>query len=614
MRRQTGRMRGAFFPLAVIALTAILGYGNSLDVPFVLDDYRSIVRNDVVRDLAGFLSGAGYDYNPRRFIGYLTIALNFRLGGLDVTGYHLFNLAVHLVTGWLVYALGTVTFRTPFFSSGARPLQAPSPLMGEGMGEGDAIAAGRDLIALFAALLFVAHPVQTQAVTYVIQRVASLCTMFYLLSLLLYARARVSGRMSAALPLYLGSLASALLAVKTKEIAFTLPLALALYELLFFRMSAAKRLILLSPVLMSAALVPMAVIGSGRSFAELLSDVAQRTRVDSALPRLDYLYTQFRVLATYLRLLVFPSGQNLDYDYPVYRSLFSPPVFLSLSLHLSLLLLALYLVRRTRPADFGAGGVSTSAPLPELRLVSFGILWFYLTLSVESSFIPIADVIFEHRLYLATPGAFLAFSALLFSLSRALPRKAVVTAAGGAVALLALLTHARNELWSDPVALARDVVAKSPGKARPHYNLAEVLSRAGWTREALREAAVAARIEPRRAEPHTLMGTLYCSSGRYREAIGELSQAVAIEPRYASARSLLGDALARSGMQREALEQYQEALGLDPGDPELYNRMGLVHLALAQPERAASCFASALRLNPRSVAYRSNLARARGSL
>jgi len=611
-----GKYRGGTrFALVLIAFVGVLAYYNSLTVPFLLDDYSSIVRNGVITDLGAFLSGAGYRYNPRRFIGYLTIALNYRMGGLDITGYHLFNLGIHLSCGWLVYALGMATFRTPFFAQHSGP--AGNPGGKDSAGRGATTAPGsRDhrLIALFAALLFIAHPIQTQAVTYVIQRLASLCTLFYLLSLVLYAAARLLGDRSKGriltVSLYLASLASALLAMETKEIAFTLPLAVLLYEVMFFRISALKRLLLLAPVLLTALVVPVTLLGVGKPLTQMLAELAQRTRVDSTLPRLHYLYTQFRVLVTYLRLLVFPAGQNLDYDYPVYRSLLAPPVLLSLFTLLAILGAALYLIRATgKVAPAGAGG--SPGLRPELRLVSFGILWFFLTLSVESSLIPIADPIFEHRLYLATPGVFLALASLLFCCTQALPRRPVVVGAGLVVAVLAVLTVARNAVWRDSVELARDTVAKSPGKARPHYNLAEALSKAGWIEESLKEAALAARLDPSKAEPYALMGLIHLASGQNREAARELSRAVALVPNYLAARSLFGDALAGERMWPEALEQYRAALKLNPGDPDTYNKVGLVHFVSGQPREAADYFASALRLSPGNTVYRSNFDRAR---
>ncbi|MCM2357194.1 MAG: hypothetical protein NDI77_03530, partial [Geobacteraceae bacterium] len=103
--------------ILMIALLGAIVYSNTFHVPFIFDDHTSIINNKVIRSLEGFLTGAGYDFNPRRFVGYLTIALNYRLGGLDVAGYHVFNLAVHIACALLVYALTRLTLGTPFFGS-----------------------------------------------------------------------------------------------------------------------------------------------------------------------------------------------------------------------------------------------------------------------------------------------------------------------------------------------------------------------------------------------------------------------------------------------------------------------------------------------------------------
>ena len=83
------RCRNTALALVLIAVAGALAYANSFGVSFVWDDHESIVNNLVIHDLGGFLDGAGYRYNPRRFVTYLTLALNYHWGGLNVTGYHL---------------------------------------------------------------------------------------------------------------------------------------------------------------------------------------------------------------------------------------------------------------------------------------------------------------------------------------------------------------------------------------------------------------------------------------------------------------------------------------------------------------------------------------------
>ena len=138
-------------------------------------------------------------------------------------------------------------------------------------------------------------------------------------------------------------------------------------------------------------------MNANRPIGELIGDISDVTRETTVVSRGDYFLTQMRVIATYIRLLFLPVNQNLDYDYPVYNSMANPGVFLSVLLHLYLIGLAVYLFKQSRKTGSGI-----------LLLISFGITLFYLTLSVESSIIPISDVIFEHRLYLPSVGAFMA--------------------------------------------------------------------------------------------------------------------------------------------------------------------------------------------------------------
>ena len=555
--------------LLLVALVGLLAYSNSFGVPFVFDDESSIVANEVIRDLGSFLSGAGYSYNPRRFLGYLTLALNYRLGGLNVAGYHQFNLVVHVAAASLVWGLARLTLRTPYFEKGS-----------DGAYPAGATRSWAAWLPLIAALLFVSHPVQTQAVTYIVQRFASLATFFFLLALLLYARARLCDRPCTTFPLvlYLCSLLAALAAMKTKEIAFTLPAVLLLYELLFFQSSARRRLLLAVPALL-LLVIPVSLAGSGAGVTARLSQLADLTRVQSDLPRLDYLFTQFRVVVTYLRLLILPVQQNLDYDYPVYRSFFAPQVLLSFLLLLALFLLSLYLLYRSprqgSAPQQGRGERAASQAPPETRLISFGLLWFFVTLSVESSVIPIADVIFEHRLYLPSVGAFLAASATAV-LVLGNSRRRLALSAALVVLVLAGATFSRNRVWCDAVTLNRDIVSKSPALARAHYNLALALDDAGRGAEAFREAETAARLDPEAPKPHNLMGSILAAGGRYREAIAELNQALRFDPEAAYLHANLASLHLATGATQPALEHLLTARRLAAQHPEFRERIDAV--------------------------------------
>ena len=575
--------------LFLIALVGFIAYSNSFHVPFFLDDEGSIINNRVIQDLDRFLSGDGYAYNPRRFLGYLSVALNYHYGGLDVTGYHAFNLAIHIITAWLVYGLARLTLQTPFFAE-----DDPNPAAA--------------LIPLGAALLFVAHPVQTQAVTYIIQRLASLTTLFFVLSLVCYAKARLtqetSGRSFGAKPvlLYLLALTAAGCAMKTKEIAFTLPFVVVLYEFLFFRMTAMKKLLFLAPIALTALVIPMSLLGTGRPIGQLISDVGTLTRVDTDIPRLDYLFTQFPVIATYIRLLFLPVNQNLDYDFPIYRSLASAPVLLSLLLILALFACALFLLLRSARGN------------RVLRLISFGILWFFITLSVESSVIPIADVIYEHRVYLPSVGAFIALAALASLLLRRLRPRAAALALGVVVIALAGTTFARNQVWGSHLSFWSDVVEKSPDKARPHYNLALALDKERRPEEAFQHAVMAARLEPEKAYAHNLIGSIMAREGNYEQAGAALKEAIRLDPLSVGAHVNLGDVYRVTGLTQQALEQYEIALKLTPTDADIYHKIGTTHAITNDPEKAVMFLQSAASLDPRRPEYRADLQKAQRAL
>ena len=433
-----------YFPLIIIAV-GFLAYCNTFQVPFVFDDDFNIVTNPAIRNFTLFpdifVRNLGAPHRP---VGYFTLALNYRLHGLDVTGYHIFNLGVHLINALLVYVLVRLTFRTPWF--GDRPE--------------DQRPGSETVIALFAALIFVAHPVQTQAVTYIIQRLASLATFFYLLSLVSYVKARLvqirqpKGAVVGLVAWYLLALSAAFLAMKTKEIAFTLPVMALCYELIFFRGPVVRRLAGLLPIMLTMMVIPLTLMRGGNSPLALIDEVGEVTRVLTPVSRMDYLLTQFRVIVTYFRLLVFPVDQRLDYDYPVFHSLFSVEVFVSFLLLAALAGCAAVLLVRATSGKAANQGRS--------RFISFCILWMFIAFSIESSIIPIADVIFEHRIYLPSIGFCMVAA---FLATTYLPSRVGVPLLVCAVVLLGGATFKRNLVWGDEVRLWLDNLAKSPTRA-----------------------------------------------------------------------------------------------------------------------------------------------------
>jgi hypothetical protein len=382
-------------------------------------------------------------------------------------------------------------------------------------------------IALCTALLFACHPLQTQAVTYIWQRVTSLCTMFYLLSLVAYIKWRLlsqseegvkSKEKKSVFPglgpvmFYLLSLVFTILAMKTKEIAFMLPVTLILYEIIFFEGKINKRLLYLIPFLLTMMIIPLTTV-SGEQ-VENLDDLIRGT---TKLSRGEYLLAQFRVLVTYLRLIFLPVNQNLDYDYPRYYSIFNIEVFTSFVFLAMLFGLSVYILYRYRDT------------VPHTRLISFGMIWFFINLMIESSIIPLHNVIYEHRMYLPSVGVFSALTIVIFMLIIRWNAYARVITVMLAVIIIVLTgaTYARNTVWKDELTLWQDVVSKSPNIDK-----------------AIEQYLLALKFKPDHTKAHYNLGNAYASQGLPDKAIEQYLLALKFRPDYPEAHHNLGNTYA----------------------------------------------------------------------
>jgi tetratricopeptide (TPR) repeat protein len=527
--------------LAVLVL-GVLAYSNSLRGEFLFDDPAQIVDNPAIRNLGSFLGQS--DYLPNRYVAYFTFSLNYLAGGLDPFGWHLVNLAIHLANAVLVWAFVVLAFRSPRLRSSA-------------------LVPTSGAIGFVSAALFVAHPLATQAVSYVVQRVTSLATFFYLLSVVLYLAWRTRRGARGRILLYVGVLVSAFLAVRTKEIAFTLPVALALVEWAFFE-GGKRRWLPIIPVAALALLIPLSLVDLGKPASTLIASADSSTRVLATSSRHDYLRTEAVVVARYLGMLALPFGQSVDHDVAIRRSWLAPDVAGSALLLASLMVLGGWLAWRSTPRG----------TLPALdasaRLVAVGIGWFFLTLSVESSVIPIVDVMNEHRVYLPSaaflPGAVTLLALLLHRIDPRHVARDTAVLGGLAASVLAVVTWNRNLVWRNEETLWSDAAAKSPGHWRAVSNLGAALTRQKRFPEAVSVMRMALGIDPRSVAARVQLGVVLYLAGKPREAEVELRQAVALEPGSPDALFNLAMLLRNTGRGPEA-RPYLERLREMAEDP-----------------------------------------------
>ncbi|MGE5279744.1 MAG: tetratricopeptide repeat protein [Deltaproteobacteria bacterium] len=556
MKSGPSRRGYGFFVLALLALGFVI-YSHTFHSPFQFDDEHTLLENLAMRHIHSL--APIWRYWPTRFLTFLSFVGDYRLHRLDVVGYHVFNLAVHLGAGLLVWWLGLLTFATPALKDGKAARQAP-------------------LISFFAALVFVAHPLQTEGVTYIIQRAVSLAAFFYLASLALYARSRLleAGRGPAGAGLLCrgGSLAAAVAAMFCKEMSITLPLAVCLYEFSFFRdRNSWRRVVVYMPLLL---VIPL-TMGMTRSV-----DFLQMRRVSEAPPGIapfTYLLTQLRVIVTYLRLLVLPVHQNLDYDYPLAHSLADPAVLASLLLIAGLLALAVFSFRNH-------------------RLIAFSIFFFFLALAPESSILPIRDVIFEHRLYLSMAAFGFFLASVLYRFVGSKSRRWMAVIGCVLLACYSVLTFHRNTVWADRLTLWDDTVKKSPRKARPRFNRGYVHQDRGELDLAIADYGKAIELDPDYAQAYNTRGTAYGDKGALDLALADFNKALSLNPRDHEAYVNRAAVNSEKGLTDLALADLRKAEEIKPDYVRIYHNRGLIYKQRGDFDKALAEFDKAIALKP----------------
>ena len=293
--------RKTFYPLALTSIGVLLFlaiYLPSLNAPFQFDDYSTIVENPTIKNFQHLYWL--WHSDPSRFLTHLSFAVNYHLGGLDVRGFHVFNWLIHLGVSFILFLI----FKSVL-----------AEIFRKYWGEAHAT-----LVIFLCALVYLCHPVQTSAVTYLSQRSTLLAAFCYLSAIYFYVVYRQRDERS----YYFFSLAVAAVGLFTKPIIITLPFALWLVEICFLSKKKDKRITLpltLVPFFIMLIIVPMLlVLWKYKSFD--ISRFLDLTRETESISRKDYLLTQFNVMVTYLRLLFLPINQNLDYNYPLSRSFF----------------------------------------------------------------------------------------------------------------------------------------------------------------------------------------------------------------------------------------------------------------------------------------------------
>ena len=561
----------AFFTLG------FLTYSNTFESPFVFDDELRITENPAIRlhDLtAQSLWDAAFGKQSARSrpVGNISFALNYFFHQYEPAGYHLVNIITHIVSGILLWLFLKKTLSLKSVRSEKNHAE---------------------WIALSAALLWLVNPVQTQSVTYIVQRLNSMAAMFFLLSFIFYLNGRLTTKKGRRWAWFLAASLGWLLALGCKQNTAVLPLFIFLYEWYFFRDLSAHWLKrnLKYFIIVFAIFIVVALLFLGSKPIDRLTSISDFAHQEFTLA--ERVMTQFRVVIYYLSLILFPhpSRLNLDYDFPLSYSLMNPATtLLSLFGIIGLIALGIFLAKKQ-------------------RLISFCIFWFLGNLVIESSVIPIA-IIFEHRVYLPS---MLVWLVPVILIRQYIKPQWLTVGLGGVLPVLALFSYwtvERNRVWRDAVTLWADCVKKSPNKARTYSNLGTAQKRQNMIDEARQNFRNALALDPNLADAHYNLGTILDEEGKNDEAIEHYRKAVERKPDLVPARNNLGAALMDQGKIDEAIEHLLKALQLKPEYAQSHNNLGLARFKQGKIDEAIEHYAKALQLDSNMAEAHFNLSMA----
>lgn len=587
---------------ALLLIAGVAVYANSFEGVFLFDDVHAILNNPRIRQLWP----PGRILDAERPVVELSLALNFVAGGLRTGGYHAVNLVVHLFAALALFGLIR------------RTLLVESP----GVAAYPVTVAGT---AFAVALLWTIHPLQTESVTYIIQRGESMMSMFCLLTLYSFVRAAEPNASRAWRFISIGSCAAAM---GCKAVAVVLPIVVFLFDWLCIGRSLREvrnRRLWFHVAMGMTWLVLLATGIVGQILAPTTDRIAVGLGYKGISPW-NYLLTQSQVIVHYLRLSFLPDTLCLDYAWPAARNL--GQVLVPGVVILALLSVTVWAIIR--------------APR-----IGFAGACFFLLLAPTSSVIPVRDFAVEHRMYLPLAAVLVVtVVAIRAVIARArlrpAPRRVLeVTILVVASVTLGGWTFVRNRAYHDELAMWRDVAAKQPRNARAqvnigvllergedftgaveayqralgidnaysdaHFNLAVAFLRMKRTEEGEKELHETLRFAPDDPGAHSYLGDLLSLRRDFEGALTEFRTALKVVPQDAMLHAKVCTALRRLQRVAEAVPACQEAVRLGPNVSFAHESMGHIHIARGDMAAAIPSFQRTVELDPRNAFAWGNL-------
>lgn len=598
---------------AIIVSLGVFLYAHTLSYPFQFDACIYILDSPFIKDTGDFLfrhdfhtvanysRQLGFGLDPSvnfilRPVAYLTFHLNYLLDGFNPRGYHAVNIGIHCTNAVLLFLLiSHFLWKSPRTSG----LSSSSSLF----------------IPLAAALLFVAHPLHTESVTYIVQRFTSLVGLFVLLSSYLhFLSLSAQNRVSAVLLRVLSVFAMAC-GMLTKESMFTAPLMIVMLHVVVMGGTVKRACWQALPHLLCMLIIPSLVLMTSHAQTGS-SSIGAALHIASSFKepgyRYHYLITQLGVVIEYAGLILWPQALNVDRDYPLATSLLEPRVFLS-ACAIAMIIIGSWWWHRSRRNSI------------RHALVCGAVFWYFLRLAVSSSFVPLDDIMVDHRTYGASMGMLTALACCM-DLVRTHWRRWLIVRSVLPVGLavwigaLSVSTLNRNEVWKSEMSLWSDTVENSPEKARAWDNLAVAHNHEGRVGETIaclikavdvdasyiaayaklaiilnslsrhEEAAEWSRkgvnVCPDAADMHYHLGVALCGLGRVNEAMMEMQQVVKMFPFHYSAHAALGQLYREQHNYGKALQHYKKAVSFGDKNPQTSSI--IIHLEMLTEHRQAA--------------------------
>jgi tetratricopeptide (TPR) repeat protein len=608
VRRKSGAIVCVAF--AALVILTVWAYHPALNTPFYFDDFQNIVDSPALHwedvSLENVKLVLDSSLLRARPVANVSFALNHLGGGLDPRGFHLTNIVIHLMVGGVLLWLSWLYARVTAGAHGSSEKRAASALL-----------------VMLPVAIFMLHPLNTQAVTYVVQRMASLAALFTLFSFASYIVARYK---LTAWPRvwYAIALTAWLLGVGTKENAVLLLPVVFVYELCFFRAewrAKAESVLGISWNRSWTIAFWLALLGVTTLIGLLL--ILERAGIGlfGQFPGRDFsgferVLTQSRVQVFHLSQLFWPAPErlNLEHDFEISRGLLDPSTTLPAIVACLALILSAVVLAIHRPR------------------YGFPLVAYALFHAIEAGPVSL-ELVFEHRMYLPLSMLVLLAAVLLADI-RPSPRNMLIPLLCAVTLLLAGWTKSRNEIWADPFEFSRDFALKSPNKSRAQNNFAVALGNAGRYEDALLHVKKAIELDPRVPNQWGLLGKIQEDLGDWEESAKAYRTALLLEPDGVKALLGLGRALAESkqggeavrvlldagvrlalgGRPMEAIPVLQAAASLEEADGNVHNALGNTYVEAGMGDRALDQYLLALDMDPEMVSVWYNLGTVADSL